>query len=139
MIAYIDSSVMLRVLLNQKGRLKEIKQVDRPISSILLRIECLRTLDRLKVTGHLKEAAFVKTTQEFFEVCATFEFVRLTPSVLSRAGSSMAVPLGTLDAIHLSSAVIWAENFERRPIFLTHDNMLGKAAIVNGFSVLGCD
>jgi hypothetical protein len=41
-------------------------------------------------------------------------------------------------AIHLSSAMIWAENFNKKPIFLTHDQQLGKAALINGFSVVGC-
>ena len=46
MIAYVDSSALLRVLLNEPNALKWAA-VTHAISSELLRVECHRTLDRL--------------------------------------------------------------------------------------------
>ncbi len=103
-----------------------------------MRTECLRTLDRLKIQGKIKENSYIKTIQEFYEVCASIEFIRLTQGILNRAGAPMPVSMGTLDAIHLCSAIAWSEEFEIKPKFFTHDIQLGKAAVTSGFSVIGC-
>ncbi len=137
MIAYIDSSVFLRILLNQRGRLKEFDAVTKPISSLLMKTECLRTLDRLKLIGHLVEIDYITATEEFYRACASIEFIKISMSILNRAGSSFPVALGTLDAIHLSSAIAWAERTENPLVFMTHDKQLSHAAMASGFSVLG--
>ena len=51
MIAYIDSSVLLRIILGQRDRLKEWARVTRVIASALAEVECLRTLDRLRLNA----------------------------------------------------------------------------------------
>jgi hypothetical protein len=47
MIAYVDSSVLLRVLLGQPNALPEWAGIDTAVGSSLVEVECLRTLDRL--------------------------------------------------------------------------------------------
>jgi hypothetical protein len=42
-----------------------------------------------------------------------------------------------LDAIHLATAVLWAEREKVPPVILTHDLELGRAARTLGFDVLG--
>ena len=49
MRAYVDSSVVLRVALGEADKLTEWTRITDPISSELIRIECLRTLDRAKM------------------------------------------------------------------------------------------
>ena len=49
MIVYADSSVLLRLVLGQTDALAEWKQVGVAISSALAEVECLRTLDRLRL------------------------------------------------------------------------------------------
>src|SRR5262249_46522187 len=46
--AYVDSSVLLRVLLGQAHALKEWKTLRRAVASALVEVECLRTLDRIR-------------------------------------------------------------------------------------------
>ena len=53
MIAYLDSSVILRVVLAEPGRLREWPEVERGVTSALAEVECLRTLDRLVLRGVL--------------------------------------------------------------------------------------
>ena len=137
MKAYLDSSVFLRVLLNQQGKLKDFQKVDKFISSLLFKTECLRTLDRLKITGYLKERDYLQATKDLYEACMSIEFIKITSSVLSRAANPMPVVIGTLDAIHLVSALIWSERMGIYPTFLTHDQQLGKAASAMGLEVLG--
>ena len=49
MIAYLDSSVLLRMVLGQKDRLRQWREVRQGVASSLVEVECLRTLDRLRL------------------------------------------------------------------------------------------
>jgi hypothetical protein len=49
----------------------------------------------------------------------------------------MATSLGTLGALHLSSALLFRENRDEALAFATHDARQGLAARANGFPVLG--
>ena len=53
MNAYLDSSVVLRVVLGQPGRWRDWRSVRLGIGSGLVEVECLRTLDRLRLEGAL--------------------------------------------------------------------------------------
>jgi predicted nucleic acid-binding protein len=138
MIAYIDTSVVMRALLGQPHVLTEFSKVERPIASKLLKVEGLRTLDRLRIRGLLTENEFVRSTEEFRDSTDAVEWIEITDAILDRVGGNFAVALGTLDAIHLSSALLWKEQTRLNLHFLTHDEILGKAARSLGFQVLGC-
>ena len=138
MIAYLDSSVLLRALLNEEGKLKEFSKLERPISSKLLKTECLRALERLKLTKNISEDNYVKSIEQLYLGLDSIEFVEVSDQILNRAGGSISFPLGTLGAIHLISATYWRETTGIDLIFLTHDVLLGKAAKASGFHVLGC-
>ena len=138
MIAYLDSSVLLRTLLNQPRQLSNLRDLTRPIASKLLKPECLRSLDRLRVRGHLNESDFLKASEELYSAMDSIEFIEIDQRILERVGSSFPLPLGTLDAIHLASALLWRESFNTRISFLTHDDELGKVARALGFEVFGC-
>ena len=56
MIAYFDSSVILRVVLGQPQALAEWKRIRTGIASALVEVECLRTLDRLRLRQDLPDA-----------------------------------------------------------------------------------
>jgi predicted nucleic acid-binding protein len=47
MIAYVDSSVLLRVALGQTNALAEWRDIERGVSSALVTMESLRTLNRV--------------------------------------------------------------------------------------------
>ena len=70
-------------------------------------------------------------------VSSTPRRVLLRPTVLSRAGEPLPTPLGTLDAIHLATALIWRERMGALPTMATHDGALGVAARTFGFDVRG--
>lgn len=55
MIAYLDSSVLLRVVLGQPNTLPEWSAVEAGIVSALVEVECLRTLDRLRLLQGLSD------------------------------------------------------------------------------------
>jgi hypothetical protein len=49
----------------------------------------------------------------------------------------MPMPLGTLDALHLATALTWHDRMGPLPILVTHDTALGLAARAFGFDVRG--
>ena len=63
--------------------------------------------------------------------------VLLRPPVLSRASEPLPMPMGTLDAIHLATALTWRDRIGPLPQMATHDTALGAAARYFGFNVRG--
>ena len=51
MTTYVDASVVLRLVLGQPGAIDDLSAFDSLVSSRLLRVECLRSLDRLGLTA----------------------------------------------------------------------------------------
>src|SRR5438067_2303202 len=110
MIAYLDSSVLLRIALNQKNSVKEFSQITLGVSSQILKVECLRTLDRLHAMGRLNEDNLLVLTEFVYEALARIELIPLTNPILDQASQPTGLKLGTLDAIHLFSAAAWRTN-----------------------------
>lgn len=137
MIAYIDSSVVLRVVLGQPGRLPEWEGITIGVASGLMEVECLRTIDRLHAGGQLPAEATAVRREAVYRVMEALELVELTSAVLHRAAQPMPAPLGTLDAIHLATADMWRESREKEMLFATHDRALALGARAIGFRVIG--
>ena len=137
MIAYVDSSVLLRIVLGQPGRLAEWKNIVTGVASGLVEVECLRTLDRLRVAGKLSSDDVAVRREAVFRVLEGLELVELTRAVLRRAAQPMPSPLGTLDAIHLATAEMWREAKQKELLVATHDQALALAARASGFRVAG--
>jgi hypothetical protein len=65
------------------------------------------------------------------------EIIEIGRSVLARAAQPLPTTLGTLDAIHLASALLWTERFDRTLVMATHDAALALAARASGLTVVG--
>ena len=136
MIVYLDTSVVLRVLFGEPNPLPIWGKWNKAYSSILLRIEALRTIDRLRLFGDITDSELADLTQEIQTVFETLYIVRLTDSILQRASESFPTVVGTLDAFHLSTALAIRE-YEALNLLLTHDQQLGTTARSLGFEVVG--
>jgi predicted nucleic acid-binding protein len=136
-IAYLDSSVILRVLLGQAGKLAEWKSVVTGVTSDLAEVECLRTIDRLRVLGELSVEQAAVQREAVYRVMEALEVIDVSSAVLRRASQSTPTPLGTLDAIHLATADMWREARSRELVMATHDRALALAARASGFRVVG--
>jgi predicted nucleic acid-binding protein len=137
MTVFLDSSVLLRRLLGQKGALREWRMVRRGIVSRLAEVECLRTLDRLRLDRRLNERQLTGFREGLFRLFGSVEVVEVTRTVLLRASQPSPTSLGTLDAIHLVSAQLWRERFGRNLVLATHDESLALGARAAGLRVLG--
>jgi predicted nucleic acid-binding protein len=137
MNAYLDSSVLLRILLGQPEALTEWPQIDRGVASELVEVECLRTIDRLGSSGAVGEQQIVELRAGAYRLSEALELVSLTRPVLARAAQPMPIPLGTLDALHLSTALLWSEMRNENLVMATHDRALAMAARASGLQVIG--
>jgi predicted nucleic acid-binding protein len=136
-IAYVDASVLLRVALGQPDSLPEWSSIERGVSSALVTTESLRTLDRLRLRVKLADTQVAERRAKVLELIASLELVDIDSLVLDRAAQPMPTKLGTLDAIHLATALLWTEMTGEELTMATHDGGLAVAARAHGLPVVG--
>jgi predicted nucleic acid-binding protein len=136
-IAYIDTSALLRIVLREPGALDDLRTYDGLVSCELIGVESARTIDRLRMQGALSMDEAAERMAAINEWLEAIDLVLLRPPVLSRASDPMPMPIGTLDAIHLATALIWRDRIGPLPALATHDAALGTAARAFGFDVRG--
>ncbi len=112
-------------------------QIERGVSSALLATESLRTLDRLRLRVQLPDVDLALRRQAVLAIVASLELVEIDETVLDRAAQPVPTELGTLDAIHLASALLWRENTGEELTMTTHDRTLAIGAQTHGMRVLG--
>ena len=137
MIAYLDTSALLRLVLREPGALEQVRSSKALVSSEVLAVESLRTIDRLRLQGALsaEEAASRRgTATEWLEAV---DLVLLQRPILARASEPFPIPLGTLDALHLATALVWRDRMRQVLVMATHDRDLALAARSFGIEVLG--
>jgi predicted nucleic acid-binding protein len=142
MRAYVDASVLLRVVLDEPRQLTEWDVLEEPATSVLAEVEALRTIDRAtrRATHPRRRALSEKQANAartlLYETLEMFVRVELSPPILTRAGQ-LGGPLGTLDALHLATALSWAEEVGTTAVLATHDPELAQAARSHGLPVIG--
>ena len=140
LIAYIDSSVLLRVVLRAPGQLAEWDLIGPGLSSELLGVEVRRTLDRLWLQNVLTDDQFGEKADEADAILQRIGLAPLDPRVLERACQPFPTPLATLDALHLTTAILLRAQQpadEETIVFATHDRELAIAAHAMNFEVIG--
>jgi uncharacterized protein len=137
MTAYIDASVILRVVLRQPNALPQWPQIDHGVSSALIVVETLRTLDRLRLRAQLSDAEVSRRRHTILAIIAALALIEIDDVVLDRAAQPMPTELGTLDAIHLASALLWQESVGEKLPMATHDKALAMGAQAYGMQILG--
>ncbi len=134
---YVDSSVLLRTALRQPGALTEWRRIGPAVASALVQVECHRTLDRFRLVDGLDDAETAARKELIQRFLAEIDLVAITDSILARASEPLPSVLGTLDAIHLSTALLWREQRGEELTFATHDAALGTAVRAYGMKVIG--
>jgi uncharacterized protein len=134
--AYVDSSILLRLVLGEREALSSWAAIDQAVSSELVRVECLRTIDRARLRLGLDDADVAYRRAALLEVIDRLALVPLMTPVLDRAAEPFPTSLGSLDAIHLATALLVRDEFEEL-VFATHDRELALGAQAMGFEVAG--
>lgn len=136
MNAYVDSSVVLRIVLREPERLRAWGRIDQPIASELIKVECLRTIDRARIQFSLGDEAIAALRSDVLNLLSSFRMIPLDPSILEAAAAPFPTSVKTLDAIHLRSAVT-ARTEIPDVVIATHDHGQAIAGRALGFKVLG--
>jgi len=127
----------VRIVLREPGALEELRTYDGLVSSELIAVESARTIDQLRIQGALTMQEAADRTTAVNDWLEAIDLVLLRPPVLNRASDPMPMPIGTLNAIHLATALIWRERIGPLSEMATHDTALGAAARAFGFEVRG--
>lgn len=138
MTVYVDTSVVLRILLHEPNPIGIWGQWKKAYSCSLWRVEALRTVDRLRLGREISDTEVAELVREIRIIHETFAIHPVTSPVLQRASETFPTVVGTLDAIHLATALSIRE-IEKLDLLLTHDSRLATAARSLGFEVMGID
>lgn len=137
MIAYVDSSVLMRVVMQQPDRLTGLTSFDERVTSRLSQAECLRTLDKARLVDGLEPDDVVQRAAFVHRLLRQMSRVAVSRAVLDRAGEAFPLPVQTLDAIHLATALQLRDRARADLVFATHDLTQGRTALALGFEVIG--
>ena len=136
MIVYVDTSVVLRHLLGQPNVL-DWSDWESAYSNEVLGLEGRRAIDRLRLESVLDDAGVAEAHEELARIERHIGQIPLVRPLLRRASLPMPTVVKSLDAIHLTSALMLQEA-KRVPVtFATHDIQQAIAARSLGFAVLG--
>jgi len=134
-IFYLDTSAVLRYLLNDPEQFSSFGKWEKQGSSELLEIECQRTFERMRLQGELTDQEVVDLKDDLKDFLEKMDLIYLGPEILARAKGSYPVVLRTLDALHLSTAEVWSKYLQQPVAVVTHDKQMSLAAKSIGFSV----
>lgn len=137
MIAFLDSSVVARVLLGEPDPLDRWAEIGEAYAARLMAIEIARLIDRLRLGGAIDDEAVVHLHAEARRLLRSIDLVELSEPILERAAGPMPTVLRTLDALHLATAMELKRDLEQDLVLATHDSQLARAARAAGFEVVG--
>lgn len=135
MKVYVDSSWLLRVLLKQ-GQVRPLPENCQAFSSVLLMVECQRSLDRQHKRNLLSDANFAYLSLQLTDYLDSINLIELDPEIVMRATEPFILPIGSLDALHLATAIKLRKAERYDLSFATFDEELAMAATAHGFNVL---
>jgi predicted nucleic acid-binding protein len=136
-IVYLDTSIILRVLLGQAGTFARWGRWAGAFASEIMGVEARRAVDRLRLEGVLDDEGVVAMQDAIARTERTLALVPVSRAVLRRASLPLATPVRTLDALHLATALMVQERREPALVFATHDGRQAAAAAALGFSCVG--
>jgi hypothetical protein len=114
-IAYLGTSALLRLVLREPGALDDLRACEALLS--------------------LEEGASRRVVvSEWLEAV---DLVLLQRPILARASDPFPTALGTLDGIHLATALVWSDRMRQTLVMATHDGGLALAARSFGMEVVG--
>jgi len=136
-IALLDTSVVLRKLFGEPDSLAEWSQVRSAFASRILLVELGRVIDRCRLAGDIDDSQVEQLQQEARRVLRSVEVLALSERILTRAAGAMPTVLGSLDAVHLATALELAPAVGGGLVLATHDRQLARAARASGLETCG--
>lgn len=137
MRALVDTSVLVRKLFGEPNPLAEWSSIDEAYASRMLVVELGRVIDRSRLAGTIDDEQVAELHDEARRLLRSIDIMELGEAVLSRAAGPMPTMIGTLDAIHLATALELTRSVGESIAVATHDVQLARAARALGFQVVG--
>ncbi len=137
MIAYVDSSVVARFVLRQPDRLAELTTFDQRVTSQLTQLECLRALDKVRMDDGMASDEVLARSLVLYGLLRSMMRVAVSRAVLERGSASFPLPVKSLDAVHMGTALHLRERGYPEMVFATHDRQQARLALLLGFPVIG--
>ena len=127
MVAYLDSSVLLRHILLGEEPIRHALEFPRVVSSELIEIECRRVLHRCRLAGELDDEALAVARERLDAVLAGIDLLELSTQIKQRAMDPFPVHVRTLDALHIATALAVAVDAGATALF-SHDKGMNLCA-----------
>lgn len=137
--AYLDTSYILCHLLNQRidrNITDQIRKIAHVFSSTLLRVETFRALDKMRIIDRWSSEEISDKIQEYNDLTEGMDEIPLQPAILKRATEAFPTVVKTLDALHISTALLMQSSVASPVIFVTHDKQQAQAAKAVGLIIL---
>ncbi|MGH7616205.1 MAG: type II toxin-antitoxin system VapC family toxin [Gemmatimonadaceae bacterium] len=138
-IVYAESSAVLAWLIGEPGHpdvLETLSNADHVVASTLTLVECARALARARHMRRLKVTEELAALRLLDEVAASWHVLGISERVAARArGAFPHEPVRTLDALHLATAVVFAETLGSLRV-LSLDDRVRNNAIALGLPVV---
>jgi predicted nucleic acid-binding protein len=140
LIVYLDTSVLIRWLFKSQNIYPKFNQWEQCYSSDLLWIESNRVLNRIKLENKINDQDYAYLKSLLTDFYNSIHIIELDDQVKNRASELFPTAVGTLDAIHISSAILCKKEFEIPELtLLTHDHQMATAAVAVGLKVAGVE
>jgi predicted nucleic acid-binding protein len=129
---YLDTSAYLKLFVHESGstRVRKIILQNNVLSSAILSLECCSAISRRRQAGEIQSKEFEKLLAEIREGLLSVEIVRVTDEVLQGAEEvALRSNVRALDAVHISSALLFQDATMIRLTFMTSDKKQHEAAL----------
>ncbi len=133
MTVYLDSTLVIRQLVGTKSPWQGWGAWDSAYASALMRTECYRTANLLRLSGKLDDAQRARLGSWIERVCESVTIVPVTDNVLRRAADAFPTAVGTTQAIHLATLLELQSAHGITCLVATADDELLRAAESMGF------
>jgi predicted nucleic acid-binding protein len=134
---YLDSSALLRFLLQHSNFINLVEYKNEFVSSELLRLECQRALIRYRLNQELRDEGLLQLTEQLNDLLSRISLLKVNSEILESASQNWGVNLGSLDSIHLASALFIKKEKKSAIQIFTHDKALYTAARLSNLEVTG--
>ncbi len=134
---YIDSSALLRFLLQHSNFINLVEYNDDFVSSELLKLECQRALIRYRLNQEVGDEGLLQLSEQLNDLLSRISLLKINSEILESASQNWGVNLGSLDSIHLASALYIKKEKKLAIQIFTHDKAFYTAARLANLEVIG--
>ena len=123
-LACFDASVLVKRYVEEAGSraARDLLRRFRPVCSAIVQVEVTSAVSRRARAGEISEKAAQATLNRLGDDRARWELIDVEASILARAELLVReVPVATLDAIHIASALVFIGGLRRNVPFVTAD------------------